>query len=84
MRRHPTAEKNIQIGSLIAIKTKAEKHWSLGVVRWANCGARDKLDIGVQLIAPRIKSATARIDKGIMMNLYSLSRPWLQTKWAQV
>lgn len=63
LRRHPTAEKNIQIGSLIAIKTKAEKHWSLGVVRWANCGARDKLDIGVQLIAPQIKSASARIDK---------------------
>lgn len=62
LRRHPTAEKNIQIGSLIAIKTKAENHWSLGVVRWANCGARDKLDIGVQLIAPQVKSASARID----------------------
>lgn len=63
LRRHPTAEKNIQIGSLIAIKTKTEKHWSLGVVRWANCGTRDKLDIGVQLIAPQIKSAYARFDK---------------------
>lgn len=59
IRRHPTAEKNIQIGCLIATKNKADSQWSLGIVRWANCGPRDKLDIGVQLIAPYAKSATA-------------------------
>ncbi|MGB4812980.1 MAG: hypothetical protein WBP13_10960 [Methylophilaceae bacterium] len=63
IRRHPTAEKNTRIGSLIATKNKDEKQWSLGVVRWANCGMRDKVDIGVQLIAPHIKSATAIFDK---------------------
>jgi hypothetical protein len=63
IRRHPTAEKNIQIGSLIATKNKADSQWSLGVVRWANCGPRDKLDIGVQLIAPHAKSATAYFNK---------------------
>ncbi len=63
IRRHPTAEKNIQIGSIIGIKTKLEPHWTLGVVRWANCGGRDKLDIGVQLIAPQAKNAVVRMDK---------------------
>ncbi len=61
IRRHPTAEKNIKIGSLLGIKTKDQQHWSLGVVRWASCGNRERLDIGVQLIAPQAQSAIASI-----------------------
>lgn len=62
IRRHPTAEKNIRIGGLLGFKTKDEHNWSLGLVRWANCGSKDRLDIGVQLIAPRAQSAMARIE----------------------
>lgn len=62
IRRHPTAEKNIRIGSLLGIKAKGEQHWALGVVRWANCGIRERLDIGVQLIAPQAQSAIALIN----------------------
>ncbi|ADI30802.1 hypothetical protein [Methylotenera versatilis] len=63
VRRHATAEKNIRIGGLLGFKTKNEQHWSIGLVRWAACGSRDRLDIGVQLIAPRAQSAIAHIDK---------------------
>lgn len=62
IRRHHTAEKNISVGALISIKTKNEPHWSIGFVRWANCGTRDRLDIGVQLIAPQAHGAIARIQ----------------------
>lgn len=62
VRRHPTAEKNIRIGSLLGIKTKEEHHWSIGLVRWASCGSKDRLDMGVQLIAPHAQSAFVRID----------------------
>ncbi len=62
IRRHPTADKNIKIGSLLGFKTKNELNWSLGVVRWANCGSKDRLDVGVQLIAPQAQSATVSID----------------------
>lgn len=62
IRRHPTADKNIKIGSLLGFKTKNDANWSLGLVRWANCGSKDRLDVGVQLIAPQAQSATARID----------------------
>jgi hypothetical protein len=62
LRRHHTAEKKIQVGGLISIKTKDEPHWSIGIVRWANCGTRDRLDIGVQLIAPQAQSAVANIN----------------------
>ncbi|MDI1361921.1 hypothetical protein [Methylotenera sp.] len=63
VRRHATAEKNIRIGGLLGFKTKSEQYWSIGLVRWAACGSRDRLDIGVQLIAPRAQSAIAHIDK---------------------
>lgn len=62
IRRHHTAEKNIRVGALIGIKAKNEPHWSVGFVRWANCGTRDRLDIGVQLIAPQAHGAIARIQ----------------------
>ncbi|OIR04576.1 hypothetical protein GALL_132460 [mine drainage metagenome] len=62
IRRHPTANKNIRIGCILGIKTKNETQWSLGLVRWASCGNRDRLDIGVQLIAPQAQSAIASIN----------------------
>ncbi|MDP3087748.1 MAG: hypothetical protein Q8M99_06135 [Methylotenera sp.] len=61
--RHPTAEKNIRIGGLLGFKVKNEVNWSLGIVRWASCGSRDRLDMGVQLIAPNAQSAMARMNK---------------------
>ncbi|MDO9365395.1 MAG: hypothetical protein Q7T58_03490 [Methylotenera sp.] len=61
LRRHHTAEKNIRIGGLIGVKGKDEPHWSIGIIRWANCGTRDRLDIGVQFIAPQAQSAIANI-----------------------
>lgn len=62
VRRHPTADKNIKIGSLLGIKTKGEKNWSLAVVRWASCSSKERLDIGIQLIAPQALTATAQIN----------------------
>lgn len=62
LRRHHTAEKNIRVGSLIGIKAKGESNWSIGIVRWANCGTRDRLDIGIQLIAPQAQGAIANIN----------------------
>lgn len=59
IRRHPTAEKNIRIGSVLGIKTKDETQWSIALVRWAHCGTKDRLDIGVQIIAPYAKHAVA-------------------------
>ncbi|ACT48928.1 hypothetical protein [Methylotenera mobilis] len=60
IRRYHTAQKNIKVGSLIALKARNEQQWSIGLVKWANCGTRDRLDIGVQLIAPYADSAFAQ------------------------
>jgi hypothetical protein len=60
IRRYHTAEKNIKVGGLIALRGKNESQWSIGFIRWANCGTRDRLDIGVQLISPYADTATAQ------------------------
>lgn len=57
VRRHPTAEKNIKIGSLVGVRVKGEHHWALAAVRWANCGSRDTLMIGLQLLTPYAQNA---------------------------
>lgn len=62
LRRHHTAEKNIRVGGLVGIKAKEESYWSIGIVRWANCGTRDRLDIGIQLLAPQAQCAIANIN----------------------
>ena len=62
IRRHPTAEKNIKIGGLLGVKIKVEEKWSIAIVRWASCGTKDRLDIGVQLIAPDVKHGIIKID----------------------
>lgn len=62
IRRHHTAEKNISVGAVVGIKGRNEEHFSIGIVRRANCGNRDRLDIGVQLIAPQALSTMARFD----------------------
>lgn len=62
VRRHPTADKNIKVDQLVGIKTKNSEHWSLAIVRWANCESNDRLEIGIQLIAPSAKSVMAQIN----------------------
>lgn len=62
IRRHPTAEKNIKIGGLLAVKIKEEAQWSVAIVRWASCGTKDRLDIGIQLIAPYAQYGIAKLD----------------------
>lgn len=56
IRRHPSAAKNIKIGSLVSFRLKGEHHWSQAAVRWAQCGSRDTLIIGIQLLAPYAQS----------------------------
>lgn len=62
IRRQDGAENDISVGALVGIKTKTASHITIGIVRRANCGNRDRLDIGLQLISPQADSLIARID----------------------
>lgn len=63
LRRHPSAERNISVGALVGIKSMSDEHFAIGIIRRANCGNRERLDIGVQLIAPQATSGIAHIDE---------------------
>jgi hypothetical protein len=62
-RKYHSAEKNISIGDVVAIKAVNEESFSIGIVRRANCGNRDRLDIGVQLIAPQAIAAITHMEE---------------------
>lgn len=62
IRRQHGTQNDISVGALVGVKTKAEPHFSIGIVRRANCGNRDRLDIGLQLISPQANSVVAHID----------------------
>ena len=73
IRRHHTAEKNIKVGGLIALRGKGESQWSIGIIKWANCGTRDRLDIGIQLIAPYAEIGIAQtLPHGSNINILLL------------
>lgn len=62
IRRQRNAESDISVGALVGIKSESEEQLAIGIIRRANCGNRDRLDIGVQLIAPQASSVTAHIE----------------------
>ncbi|CAG0974972.1 Cyclic-di-GMP receptor FimW [Methylophilaceae bacterium] len=60
LRKLPNSTANVRIGELLSMKSDGERSWSVAVLRWANNGGHDQLDIGTQLIAPTAKAAGAR------------------------
>jgi hypothetical protein len=61
LRKLPSVSAQVRIGDLLSIRNDAEKNWSVAVLRWANNGEQDHLDIGTQQISPSAKAAGARI-----------------------
>ncbi len=55
---------NAKVGEIIAISHengKEEGYWFVGTIRWVKCNATDKVQIGVQIIAPNaIAVSTAK------------------------
>ncbi len=52
-----------QIGELIALKeihSKNNIEWCIGVIRWMQFTQKDGLEIGVQVISPKVVAATAQ------------------------
>ena len=56
---------NAKVGEIIAISHetgKNEGYWFVGTIRWLKCIAKDKVQIGIQIIAPNaIAVSTAKI-----------------------
>lgn len=52
LRLLPNSQTTLRIGDLICIRNTNEPRWSIGVIRWANNGDQQMLDVGAELIAP--------------------------------
>ena len=53
----------VQVGELLGLRVRdsAEDRWTLGVVRWMRAQADNRMEIGIQMLAPSIKPVTARV-----------------------
>jgi hypothetical protein len=60
----PGAQNSVRVGDLLGLRSDQVKHWSIGVVRRVSVDSANKLEIGIQMLAPTAKPAAVRpIDR---------------------
>lgn len=60
LRKPNDVDENVRVGDLISIREPGKKTWSLAVIKWVMLKDQQKLDIGIQLIAPNANAKNAR------------------------
>lgn len=60
LRKPNDVDENVRVGDLISIREPGKKTWSLAVIKWVMLKDQQKLDIGIQLIAPKANAKNAR------------------------
>lgn len=60
LRKPSDVDENVRVGDLISIRESGKKTWSLAVIKWVMLKDQQKLDIGIQLIAPNANAKNAR------------------------
>ena len=63
LRKFNSSQVSIQVGDIAAIKNNETFTWELGVIRWASINELDQLDIGFELISPKVKAITIKSQK---------------------
>jgi cyclic-di-GMP-binding protein len=63
LRKFNSSQVSMQVGEIAAIKNNDTLSWELGVIRWASINDLDQLDIGFELISPRVKAITIKSQK---------------------
>ncbi len=60
LRKPQEVDETIRVGDLISIRETGHRNWSLAVIKWIIVNAQQKLDVGIQLVAPGATAKTAR------------------------
>jgi cyclic-di-GMP-binding protein len=60
LRKPNNVDQDVRVGDLIAIRELGKTTWSLAVIKWVMLKDQQKLDIGLQLIAPNAHAKNAR------------------------
>lgn len=61
--KFPGAASALRVGELLGLRGDRGRQWGLGVVRRANSGNVDDLEVGVQMLAPSARAVAAQLDK---------------------
>jgi cyclic-di-GMP-binding protein len=63
LRKFNSSQVSMQVGDVAAIKNNETLIWELGVIRWASINELDQLDIGFELISPKVRAITIKPQK---------------------
>lgn len=63
LRKFNSSQVSIQVGEIASIKNNETLTWELGIIRWASINDLDQLDIGFELISPRVKAIFIKSQK---------------------
>lgn len=63
LRKFNSSQVSMQVGDVAAIKNNETLIWELGVIKWASINELDQLDIGFELISPKVKAITIKSQK---------------------
>jgi len=51
----------VRVGDLAGIQERGEKSWGLAIVRWVKCLSANRMEIGIQRLAPRAKPVAIKV-----------------------
>lgn len=64
LRKFNSSQATVHVGDIVTIKNIKSLQWEVAVIRWANINPLNQLDVGLQLISPRVDAATASNGRG--------------------
>jgi len=64
LRKFNSSQVSMQVGDVATIKNNETLSWELGVIRWASINGLNQLDIGFELLSPKVKAITVKSIKG--------------------
>lgn len=64
LRKFNSSQAAVHVGDIVAIKNIKAMQWEIAIVRWANINPLNQLDVGLQLISPRVDAASVSNGKG--------------------
>lgn len=63
LRKFNSSQVSMQVGDVAAIKNNETLSWEVGIIRWASINELEQLDIGFELISPKVKAIMTKSKK---------------------
>jgi len=63
LRKFNSSQVSMQVGDIAAIKNNETLSWEIGVIRWASINELEQLDIGFELLSPKVTAIKTKSRK---------------------